>query len=377
MGRFDSNTLFMGILTVAFTVFSVTLLADGIYHTEVEEFGYPIEVADAAPAGGAAEEDEGIDPVLPLLASADVSAGEGVFRKCSSCHTNDPSGANKTGPGLWNVVGRPIAEHPGFGYSSSLTEYAAEAPAWTYEELNGFLRKPKSWVPGTSMGFAGLSDVQDRADVIAYLRTLGDTEAPLPTEEEIAAVTAAPADAVEGEAAAEGTETVQTTEDGVAPDEVATDDGVEGNLTADEPSEVPAEVTATDAAGEAATDVRVGGDTGQAGSDGAPVATDSVTGQGMAGNAIAGDAPAIDGAQAGFGMGNEPIGGVVVDETDGELEGNDVVPDAAIGAAQRAAPATGEDDTTIFAPDVPEGANEAPAADDFVVVPVEPITPAQ
>ena len=355
MGRFDSNTLFMGILTVAFAIFSVSLLADGIYHTEVEEFGYPIEVVDAAPTGGG-EEEATVEPVLPLLASADVSAGESVFRKCSSCHSNDPSGANKTGPGLWEVVNRPIASHPGFGYSSSLTGHAAEAPGWTYEELNGFLWKPKSWVPGTSMGFAGLSSVQDRANVIAYLRTLSESEAPLPTEEEIAALTAE-AEGAEAETA-EATDAAVAAEDGVAPDEVATDDGVaaEGETEAEAPAE----------GGEAAVDARAEGDAGQAGTDGAPVATDTVTGQGVDGNEVEGDAPALDGTQAGFGQGNEPLGGEVVDETDGTVEGETATPDASgdavvEDAAEGTAPAT----------------DGAPTEDGFVVVPVEPVTPAQ
>ena len=325
MGRFDSNTLFMGILTVAFAIFSVSLLADTIYHSEVKEFGYPIEVVDAAPVEGGGDEGATVEPVLPLLASADPAAGEGIFRKCSSCHSNDPSGTNKVGPGLWGVVGRAVASHPGFGYSAALQGHAAEAPEWTYEELNGFLWKPKDWVPGTSMGFAGLSAAQDRADVIAYLRTLAESPAPLPTEEEIAAATA---EAGEGEA-----ETAAAETEGEAP---VAEAGAE--TTEQTPSEAPsgeaADATQQTPDEGAATDAAVGGDTGQAGTEGAPVATDVVTGQGMPGNDFEDGevAPAVDGAQAGFGKGNEPLGGEVVDETDATVEGETANPDATGGA---------------------------------------------
>ena len=353
MGRFDSNTLFMGILAVAFTVFSVSLLADTIYHTGVDEFGYPIEVADAPAASGGDEGAGGPEPVLALLASADPSAGESVFKRCSSCHTNDPSGGNKTGPGLWGVVNRPIASHPGFGYSSALTGHAAEAPGWTYEELNGFLWKPKDWVPGTSMGFAGLSDAQDRADVIAYLRSLADSPAPLPTEEEIAAVSA-PA---EGEAAVTDGETPVADE--AATDEPNLGEGVvEETVTdADIPGEDFEETPSTVPGGEA-TDASVEGDAGQAGTDGAPVATDVVTEQGVPGNEME-DAPAV---------------------IDGRDENS--VQDVATPEEAEAAPDGAAVDGVVVdgaAPPAP-ASNAAPAdgattEPDFVIVPVEPATP--
>ena len=344
MGRIDSNTLFMGILAVAFTVFSVSLLADTIYHTEVDEFGYPIEVADAPAAGGGEEEAGGPEPILALLASADPAAGESIFRRCSSCHTNDASGGNKTGPAMWGVVNRPIASYPGFGYSSALQGHAAEAPGWTYSELNGFLWKPKDWVPGTSMGFAGLSEAQDRADMIAYLRTLGDTEPPLPTEEEIAAVSA-PA---EGEAAAVDGENPVAEE--AATDEPNLGEGVvEETVTdADIPGEEFEETPSTVPGGEA-TDANAEGDAGQAGTDGAPVATDVVTEQGMPGNEME-DAPAV---------------------IDGRDENS--VQDVATPEEADAAPGGVPADGAVATETAP--ADGAATDPEFVIVPVEPATP--
>ena len=265
LGRFDFNTVAMASLAVIFVVFSLSLASDGIYHQELEEFGYPVEVVDAAPSGGG-DEPAGPESVLPLLASADVGAGESVFRKCSSCH--DTGDANKVGPGLGGIINRAVASHPGYGYSGALQAHAAEAPEWSYEELNGFLWKPKDWVPGTSMGFAGLSSVQDRANVIAYLRTISG-EPPLPTEEEIAAATATEevAEDATAEAATDG--------------EVPAEPGGDGSSVAGE-----AEVE-TDAAG--ATDATANGAVGDAGTSGAPLATDTVEGQGVPGNEVAPD----------------------------------------------------------------------------------------
>ncbi len=116
-----------------------------------------------------AEEVEAV-PFEEVLASADIGDGAKVFRKCSACHKLE-AGANAAGPYLYGIVGREIAAADGFGYSSTLADMGGE---WTAEALNGFLENPKSWAPGTSMGFAGLAKVEDRADVIAYLDSLDD-----------------------------------------------------------------------------------------------------------------------------------------------------------------------------------------------------------
>jgi cytochrome c len=116
---------------------------------------------------------------LGLLASADLAKGEKVGKKCVACHNFNEGGKNKVGPGLYDIVNRPIASVDGFGYSGALKTYAAEK-TWTYEELNGFLYKPKAHVKGTSMGFAGLKKTADRANMIGYLRTLAASPAALP-----------------------------------------------------------------------------------------------------------------------------------------------------------------------------------------------------
>ena len=106
-----------------------------------------------------------------VLASADIAAGAKVFKKCSACHKVE-DGANSTGPHLYGVVGRYIAaEATTCGYSGALRGIEGD---WTADNLNGFLAKPKDWAEGTTMGFAGLKKIEDRANVIAYLDSLDD-----------------------------------------------------------------------------------------------------------------------------------------------------------------------------------------------------------
>ena len=322
MGNMNFNTVAMAFLTVVFVTFSLSLLSEGIYEKELEEFGYPVEVVDAS--GAANEEDTGpaFDPVSPLLASADPAAGETIFRKCNSCHTNDPSGANKTGPGLWGVVGRPVAEHEGFGYSSALEEYALEEPDWSFEALNEFLWKPKTAVPGTSMGFAGLSDVQERANVIAYLNTLSENPLPYPDPAEAAA-------ALETEAAPEGEELVEgevapgvgESEEGavadrdpsIATDVPPTDEAVQGDETQNVQAVEGAVTAPTAAPGDASGNVDADGGLNQAQNPAV------VEGAGEGGALPEADAPAAEAPNAGVpgdGPGDAPVEGAV-DATDG------------------------------------------------------------
>jgi cytochrome c len=119
-----------------------------------------------------------LPPIGPKLAGANVEAGKALFMKqCFTCHTTDKGGANKVGPNLWDIVGRKKASHAGFGYSSALS---AKGGDWSYEDIDHLIFKPTAYVRGTKMAFAGLAKEQERADVIAYLRTMAETPKPLP-----------------------------------------------------------------------------------------------------------------------------------------------------------------------------------------------------
>jgi len=108
--------------------------------------------------------------IATMIKNADIDAGAKIFKKCATCHTVIKNGANKVGPNLYGVVGKKKASISGFTYSSALK---AKGGSWTIEDLNQWLIKPKDFVPGTKMGFAGLKKDKDRANVIAYLKQQG------------------------------------------------------------------------------------------------------------------------------------------------------------------------------------------------------------
>lgn len=147
---------------------------------EPEHLAKPaIAVSEAAPeAAGAQSGPKGPAPIEPMLAKANVQEGEKLYKKlCTSCHTDEKGGPNKVGPNLWDIVGRKKGGHEGFSYSSGMQSKGGE---WTYADLNEWLFKPSAFVKGTKMAFAGLPKDQERADVIAYLRTMNDNPPPLP-----------------------------------------------------------------------------------------------------------------------------------------------------------------------------------------------------
>ncbi len=195
MDSFELNKIIGAILGTVFVVFSLNLISDTLFAAHSpEKPGYIIESAEpdaAGPAeGGVAAAPE---PVGPLLASADVGAGEALFKRCAACHTPENGGANKIGPNLWGIVNRPVASHEGYSYSAAMKEHAGVRPTWDYDHLSEFLTAPKALVKGTAMNFPGIKAVADRANIIAYLRTLADSPAPLPEAAPAPAAEAAPA----------------------------------------------------------------------------------------------------------------------------------------------------------------------------------------
>lgn len=217
MDSFELNKMAGFFLATVFVLFTLSIVSDAIFHQDAPATpGFLIEVAESA--GGAASEqsaaDAGPEAIDGLLASADVAAGEKVFKKCAACHTVDNGGANKVGPNLWSIVDRPIASVDGFGYSSALNEFAqGGAVVWDYDHLNQFLAAPKKYVKGTSMGFAGLKKTDDRANLVAYMREQSDSPAPLPSMEAPAADDAATGDAAAGDDAAAETEAAPAAEE--------------------------------------------------------------------------------------------------------------------------------------------------------------------
>ncbi|RCW23401.1 cytochrome c [Ciceribacter lividus] len=172
------------LLGTVFVLLTVSIASEGIFRSEKpEKEGYAIVAEGAAqPEAGAEAAAAAETPIATLLATADAAAGEKVFKKCTSCHDGSKGGPNKVGPNLYGVVDRPVASHEGFGYSAAMKDFSqGGSTTWTYDNLNHFITAPKKLVAGTAMGFAGLKNEKERADLIAYLRSLSDAPAPLPT----------------------------------------------------------------------------------------------------------------------------------------------------------------------------------------------------
>ncbi len=180
MSSLESTKIAAAILTAGVVAWTGAFISELLYHPEkLEENAYKVAVAGATEAAVVEEAAApALEPVEPLLAAADPTAGEKLVKKCTACHSLENGGPNKVGPNLWNIVERPIAAADDFGYSGTLQDMADKT--WTYENLNAFLHKPKDWAAGTKMAFAGIKKVEERADLIAYLRGLSDDPAPLP-----------------------------------------------------------------------------------------------------------------------------------------------------------------------------------------------------
>ena len=185
MDELGFNKLFAGLLLAALLLMAGIKTAEILVpHTELAENAYKIEVPEGEVTADAAPVDAGPEPILALLASADVAAGEKLAKKCTACHAFEAGGANKVGPALWGIVNASKGGADGFAYSSALADFGG---AWDYAALNAFLKKPKAYIAGTKMNFVGFKKPQDRANMIAYLRQQADAAAPLPSAEEIAA----------------------------------------------------------------------------------------------------------------------------------------------------------------------------------------------
>jgi cytochrome c len=201
MDSFELNKILGAVLFTCLCLVALNITAGAIFSPpKPEKPGYEIAVKE--PEGGAkgpaapAEE-----PIETLLASADPKRGEDATKPCHACHTFAKGEPNKVGPNLWGVVGRSKASVAGFNYSAAMK---AKGGDWSFDELSKFIANPRGYVPGTSMSFAGIARANERANVIAYLRTLSDNPVPLPQ------AASAPANPQPGNASAQPNAPAQT-----------------------------------------------------------------------------------------------------------------------------------------------------------------------
>jgi cytochrome c len=212
MSDLTFNKIAGAVLATGLAIVGLKELSAGIFSPgePPEKPGYAIEVKEEV-AGGAAAPEAPIDwgTVLP---AADVKAGEMVFAKCRSCHTDENGGPNGTGPNLWGLEGRKPGSHPGFAYSAAMKEFGAKQPVWDFEHISEFIKEPQKHLPGTKMTFVGLKKPEDRINVIAYLHTMGGTlPFPAPNPAAAAAPVEGAAPAAAGEPAATGSAATPST----------------------------------------------------------------------------------------------------------------------------------------------------------------------
>ena len=179
MDSFELNKIIAAILMVALLVIGLGKIADGVFYVnKPKNPGYLVEVESQLSSGTsqAVKVEEKID-IVSIMALGSVASGEKIFKKCAACHSINKGGKNKIGPALYNVVGRTVGGVDDYKYSKTLASYDKE---WTFEELNGFLQKPASYLKGTKMSYAGLRKEKDRASIIKYLNQNSDSPLLLP-----------------------------------------------------------------------------------------------------------------------------------------------------------------------------------------------------
>ena len=180
MDSFELNKIIGAVLLVALLVIGIGKMSNLVFKiNKPEKSNYKVEldVESAKTKGDEELVQREIVDIAALLSTGDLAHGEKVFKKCSACHSIKSGGGNKIGPALYNVVGRKVGVLDDYKYSKALAEYDKN---WSFEELNGFLLKPKDWIKGTKMAYAGLRKEKDRASVILYLNKYSDSPLPLP-----------------------------------------------------------------------------------------------------------------------------------------------------------------------------------------------------
>jgi cytochrome c len=194
MDSFEFNKMAGAVLGTALLVMALGVVSEMIYVSgEPAKPGYVIAVAETGGAGAGAQA-VAIPPIAVRLKTADAAKGETVAKKCAACHTFGKGEPAKVGPNLYNVLAGPAAHMEGFKYSDAMLKRHTAGGMWTYDDLDHFLTSPKGFVAGTAMAFAGLPKPEDRANVIAYLRTLSDAPVALPEPPAVdAGTTPAPA----------------------------------------------------------------------------------------------------------------------------------------------------------------------------------------
>ena len=172
------NKIIVSVVLALVLILAINKITDVIFYVEKpEKSAYQVASVTTVASTTSAETNSlssDSENIMALFASTSAVEGAKVFKKCAACHSIAEGGSNKIGPALWGVLGRPAGSVPGYKYSKAM---ASHGKNWSFEEMNGFLIKPKDWIKGTKMSFTGLKKAEDRAAVILYMNE--NTNSPL------------------------------------------------------------------------------------------------------------------------------------------------------------------------------------------------------
>jgi len=173
------NKILVSIFFTVILVLGINKVTNIIFHNPAPQTSaYQVNITTVANnETQTGSESSQTEDIMALFASTSATEGAKVFKKCAACHSIAEGGANKIGPALWGVLGRPTGSVAGYKYSKAMAAYGKN---WSFEEMNGFLTKPKDWIKGTKMSFAGLKNAKERAAVILYMNK--NTNNPLPLQ---------------------------------------------------------------------------------------------------------------------------------------------------------------------------------------------------
>ena len=178
MNSFEINKIIAAIILTIVIVFGINKLADVIYNVKAPEgnvYKVATETKEISKDDTVKAEDN--DNIKALLALGSIDHGKTVFKKCAACHSVSKGGSNKIGPALWGIIGRKAGSISDYKYSKAMSGFGKN---WDFEAINNFLIKPKDYVKGNKMAFAGISKEKDRASVILYLNQNSNNPIPVP-----------------------------------------------------------------------------------------------------------------------------------------------------------------------------------------------------
>ena len=173
------NKILVSIFFAVILVLGINKVTDIIFHNPAPQTSaYQVNITTVASnETQTSSESSQTEDIMALFASTSATEGAKVFKKCAACHSIAEGGGNKIGPALWGVLGRPAGSIADYKYSKAMAAYGKN---WSFEEMNGFLTKPKDWIKGTKMSFAGLKSAKERAAIILYMNK--NTNSPLPLQ---------------------------------------------------------------------------------------------------------------------------------------------------------------------------------------------------